>query len=242
MRRTAARAVKLVWLLGVPSWRRALRAGVAAAVEHAPMLREGAWRTVVDVGANRGQFALAARAVLPGARIFSLEPMEEAQAVWRGLFAEDAAATLIPVAAAAEAGEARFFLSRSPDCSSLLPIGEGQVRRFPGTGAAGCRHVQAARLDGVLAMADLVPPVLLKIDVQGAEREVLEGAGDLLSAIRDVWVEASFEALYDGQALAGEVAGWLGARGFRLTAVRNPVTVSGGVVQADLCFRREGGA
>ena len=206
------------------------------------MLRDGGWRTVVDVGANRGQFALAARAALPGARIFSLEPLEEAQEVWRTIFAGDADATLIPVAAAAEAGEARFHLSRSPDCSSLLPIGEGQLRRFPGTGAAGCRHVQTARLDGVLVLGELEPPVLLKIDVQGAELGVLEGTGELLPAIRDVWIEASFETLYEGQALAGEVADWLGARGFRLMAVRNPLVAGGGVVQADLCFRRAGEA
>ena len=52
-------AEKLLRLLPVPLFRKALRAGAAAAVEHMALLRSLELRTVVDVGANVGQFALA---------------------------------------------------------------------------------------------------------------------------------------------------------------------------------------
>ena len=60
------KARKLVGILAVPAWRAALRRHrVAAGVEHARVLRNlGPVRMVVDVGANRGQFALAGPAAL----------------------------------------------------------------------------------------------------------------------------------------------------------------------------------
>ena len=66
---------KLAGILVVPAWRETLqRHRVAASVEHAVVLRTlGPLRTVVDIGANRGQFALAARHVFPQARIVSFD-------------------------------------------------------------------------------------------------------------------------------------------------------------------------
>ncbi len=65
-----AKARKLAGILAVPAWRAALgRHGVAAGVEHAGVLRNlGPVRTVVDIGANRSQFALAARYCFADAR------------------------------------------------------------------------------------------------------------------------------------------------------------------------------
>lgn len=63
----------------MPVWRRALlRHRVAAGVEHAGVLRNlGAVKTVVDIGANRGQFALVARHAFPQTYIVSTEPLRE---------------------------------------------------------------------------------------------------------------------------------------------------------------------
>ena len=61
----------------------------------------------------------------------------------------------------------------------------------------------------------MTAPALLKIDVQGFELEVLRASRPLLGAFEHVYVEASFEVLYAGQALAGDVAAFLRAHGFR---------------------------
>ena len=75
-----AKARKLAGVLVVPAWRDALRRHrVAAGVEHARVLRNlGPVGTVVDIGANRGQFALAARHCFADARIVSFEPLPAA--------------------------------------------------------------------------------------------------------------------------------------------------------------------
>ena len=57
-----------------PLWLKGLSRGVAAGIEHTAVLRNLTCETVVDVGANRGQFALAARHYFPNAEIFSFEP------------------------------------------------------------------------------------------------------------------------------------------------------------------------
>ena len=75
-----AKARKLAGILRVPAWRVALLYHrVAAGVEHAVVLRSlGPLSTVVDIGANRGQFALAARHCCPQGRIVSFEPLPAA--------------------------------------------------------------------------------------------------------------------------------------------------------------------
>ena len=56
---------------------RALVKGSAAGTEHGLVLQGINSNFIVDVGANRGQFALVARKVFPKARILSFEPLAE---------------------------------------------------------------------------------------------------------------------------------------------------------------------
>jgi hypothetical protein len=99
--------------------------------------------------------------------------------------------------------------------------------------------VRTGRLDVVLGAVDLEPPVLLKIDVQGGELRVLEGASGLLSGIDTVLVECSFAELYEGQPLADAVVRFLLGHGFALHSVGSVSTDRRGrPVQADLVFER----
>lgn len=233
------RCVKLWRILPHRALRRGLMLGCAAGAEHMALLRLLQPATVVDVGANVGQFALAARHVLPQARILSFEPLERPAGVFGRVFAGDPLVRLFRVAAAAGAGPARMHVSARDDSSSLLPIGPEQVRQFPGTHAVGAEPVATARLDQLLHPHDLPGPALLKIDVQGGELETLRGAGALLAAFDHIYVEASFAALYQGQPLAGEVVEHLQAQGFVLAGTFNPVFRKDGTpVQADFLFRR----
>jgi predicted RNA methylase len=70
---------KLTRLVGVPLYRRGLRFGVAAAIEHDAVLGRIDVNTIIDVGANTGQFALVARRHFAAAQILSFEPLAEAR-------------------------------------------------------------------------------------------------------------------------------------------------------------------
>ena len=241
--RYARRLVKLLRLLACAVFRRGLRFGVGAAIEHRGVIEPMALETVVDVGANTGQFSLLVRALHPCARIIAFEPLAEAAARYRRVFARDPNATLHQSAIAPQRGLAIMHVSVSTDSSSLLPISDRQAELFPGTGEMGTVEVDAGPLDDFVAPSDLAAPALLKIDVQGFELEVLRASRTLLGLFDHIYVEASFEVLYEGQPLAGEVAAFLAEHGFAEAGRFNVSTgPAGAPVQADFMFHRAAGA
>jgi FkbM family methyltransferase len=241
MRSCVSKVIKVARILPVSVWRRALlRQGVAAGVEHVRVLRGMAGlRTVVDIGGNRGQFALAARHYFPDAKIVSFEPLPEPGAKFRSVFAEDTKATLIDAAIGPISGEALIHVSTRDDSSSMLPITATQAAIFPGTAEIGTSMVRTTRLEQHLPAAEIETPALLKLDVQGFELQALTGCETELSRFAWVYVECSFMELYAGQAFAGEVIAWLRERGFQLHGIYNTrYDRQGRAVQADFAFAR----
>ncbi len=228
---------KLVRLLGHSCYWRALAMGVAAGVEHEAVLRNLSCNTVVDVGANRGQFALVAHRCFPAAHIVCFEPLSGPAQKLRQVFAGTSAVVIHQFAIGANAGAALVHVARHDDSSSLLPITSLQTDIFPGTEECRTEPAKIQRLDAVLETADIEPPALLKVDVQGYEMQVLQGCGDLLDRFTYLYVEASFVPLYGGQALAEEVISFLRSRRFRLQGISNvSVDAAGRSVQADFLF------
>lgn len=235
----SGKIVKLLNILKVRSWRGALlHHRVAAGVEHAPVLRNlGPVRMVVDIGANRGQFALAVRHCSKKARIVSFEPLPGPAEQWRAVFASDARAEVVEAAVGQQTGEAEIHVSARDDSSSLLPIAERQDALFPGTAEVGTAKIRVFRLMDALAATEIAAPALLKLDVQGFELQTLIGCEDLLEHFSWVYVECSFVELYAGQALADDIITWLHDRGFRLDGVYNlTYDEKGRAIQGDFLF------
>lgn len=217
----------------------ALRHGVAATVEHEAVPYTADFRTVVDVGANRGQFALFAAHRFPRAALWCFEPLPSARAKLQTILRSRSNATVFDVALAAQSGEHEMHVTRHDDSSSLHAVGPRQLEEFPGTDEVSLVPVRVARLDEVLTPAQVVSPALLKLDVQGSELEVLQGAGQLLAAFDTILVECSFVELYVGQSLATEVILFLGSLGWHLCGAYNVTYGSRGLcLQADLLFER----
>ncbi|GIK78866.1 MAG: hypothetical protein BroJett022_25560 [Actinomycetes bacterium] len=238
------RARKLVRIASSPGYRRALRHGVAAAIEHERLPYRPDLRVVVDVGAHKGQFATFARERFPAAKIVCIEPLPGPREALRSVLDGDGRVRVHDVAASNRTEErVEMHVSRHDDSSSLQPIGARQIAAFPGTEESGSTLVRTVRLDELLDRAELDAPGLLKIDVQGHEYEVLEGASGILAGFEQVVVEVSFAELYEGQRLAGDVTALLHDAGFALAGVFNLRRArSGACLQADFLFERaEGG-
>ncbi|HHJ35208.1 MAG TPA: FkbM family methyltransferase [Gammaproteobacteria bacterium] len=229
---------KLTNIIKEPLFIRALFKGAAAGVEHRSVLIHlDDCNHVVDVGANRGQFALIARSCFSNARIDSFEPLIEPARIFEKVFADDSLTVLHQYAVGPDESEAIIHVSNRDDSSSLLPIGEGQVKLFPETAAKETRTVQVVPLKQVLAESEILFPALLKIDVQGYELSTLYGCSSLLHKFRYVYVECSFVELYMGQSLADEVIKFLFEHSFKLDGVYNiHYDKSGRAIQADLLF------
>ncbi len=224
---------------GSPIWFRALKSGVAAGVEHRPILDSLNCETIIDIGANRGQFALVARRCKPNASIISFEPLDQPAQVFSKIFRTDDLTKLHLAAIGPESGTCTMHVSAKDDSSSLLPISTLQNDIFPGTAEVDMTVVHMDRLDSFITAADLRNSALLKIDVQGFELDVLRGSESLLSSFDYIYCECSYQELYVGQSLAADVVGWLSSRKFEICGTYNTSFDSNGLaVQSDMLFRR----
>jgi FkbM family methyltransferase len=234
------RARKIAWALF--SSGRALRlieTQCAPAIEHIAILKPLTIDQVLDVGSNVGQFSTVLRALFPKARLQLFEPLPDALQKLRRIFDNDPLTTIFPTALSIRDGIQDLHISRRADSSSLLPIGMRQEREHKGTKEVGTTSVRVSRLDSITKPNDVCTNSLIKIDVQGTELDVLQGAGRLLERFRWVYCEVSFVELYQGQVLADQLVKYLFERGFALSAVSN---VSYGrsrePIQADFLFCR----
>lgn len=214
---------------------------VLAGAEHRKVLADDL-RTVVDIGANRGQFALATRRWAPKAQIISFEPLNAPAAIFRRVFSGDDHVVLHQAAIGPESVRREMHISARDDSSSLLPISSLQTTVFPGTEQVAVTEVRMAPLDEFISLSDLQAPAMLKLDVQGFEFDALTGCESLLKHFDWVYCECSFVELYSGQKLAWEIIDWLSARGFCLMGMFNPAyDHCGQAVQADFLFSRKNG-
>ena len=229
---------RVVSAVGTRAGLSALRHGVVSTLEPQPMLLRLRPSIVVDVGANRGQFALDVTKAVPRARIVAFEPLANEAAVFRKLFSTFHNVELHQRALGAAPGKAQLHVAGAADSSSLLRIGDLQEKLFPGTAEVEVVDVDVETLDHALAEVDLSGASLLKIDVQGYELEVLRGGPLSLSQFRWVYVELSFVELYKGQPLAHDGIAFLAAASFVLVDTGIPSRVEGRTIQQDFLFER----
>jgi FkbM family methyltransferase len=129
-----------------------------------------------------------------------------------------------PIALAASSGQATLYLTADPQSASLYPPDEEAVRRHPELWRhepRGTTTVPTTTLDEWARRGPQDPIDVLKVDVQGAELDVLKGAERSLASVRVLELEVEFEALYVGQPLFGDVDDFLRQRGLVLWRLRD---------------------
>jgi FkbM family methyltransferase len=236
------KARKLGRLLAVPAYRGPLFAcHVAATVEHDGQPFAESYATVIDVGSNRGQFAVFARHRWPNARVLCFEPLPGPREVLTRVADELGNVQVFPYALGDEGGERRMHVARSDDSSSFLAVTQRQIEAFPDTREVERQVVEVRRLENLITAEEVSHPILMKIDVQGAELDVLRGALELLGAVRDILVECSLVELYAGQPLLDDTVLFAREQGFRLIGLSAPSRASDGTpLQCDVLFSRAG--
>lgn len=216
-----------------------LRHRVSAAVEHLDAIRFCSPATLIDVGANKGQFAMAVRGLFPNAVIYAFEPLPKPASRFEKVFGSDPITHLHRIAIGGAKDNRTFYVTDREDSSSLLKPGNGQLEAF-GISAKEEIEVVVKPLDSVIRLESVPRPILLKIDVQGSELDVLKGIA-VLEAVDFIYVELSFVELYEGQALFEDAHAYMTARGFTLRGMFNQAyTEAFGPTQADCLFVRKG--
>jgi len=126
-----------------------------------------------------------------------------------------------PLALGGQRGRRRLHVTRSPACSSLLAPNLALLERFRQCGAlfqvVGQRDVETVTLDEHLVVEEIEQVDVLKLDTQGSELEILEGADETVRrSVLAVQVEVEFAPMYQGQPLFSAIDDHLRARGFQL--------------------------
>lgn len=155
---------------------------------------------VLDVGANRGQFALDVLSV-QSSRIFCFEPLPSAFAQLESLSHIHAEIVPVQMAVANISGQAQFHVSEEDVGSSLLRPVENQSSRWLAPSSSGPISIECIRLDEWISSNNISQIELLKSDAQGFDRRVLESAGSFLNPehIGAILVELNFHSFYKGQ-------------------------------------------
>lgn len=199
--------------------------------------------TVIDVGSYIGAFAFAMQIMQTGVHLYAFEPLEENLKQLKLNLKPFSNCQVFPVALGDYPGEVEFWRSEFPASSSVLPMGDLHKTVFPHTACQTKKMVRMARLDDYLPQMVFEGRVLLKLDVQGFEKQVLQGAVETLKRVDYVLVEVSYQPLYQGQALFGDIYEFLQVQGFQYAGNFSALTspLDGTILQSDALFVRKGG-
>lgn len=208
------------------------------------LLSRAGFGLVLDVGANQGQFVSKIRELGYNGPIASFEPMQEAFRRLNAMAEQDNKLAVFNTALGASNEAREIFISGNSASSSFLPIEDMTVRAEPLTSVVGKETVQIQRLDEVAetVFALRTPgPVLLKMDTQGFERDVLEGAPATLADIDYILAECSLVPVYQGEPLVEDQIAWLRRRNFVpiSMALGWSDQTTGQTYQADILFKQQ---
>lgn len=206
------------------------------------MLAAASVETVLDVGANRGQYAALLRAAGFTGTIHSFEPLVDAYSSLAARAARDADWHVHHFALGSAPTRTDINVSANSYSSSLLPMTPSHLAAAPGSEVVGTEEVEVRTLDALVSELDLdAYRTLLKIDTQGYEAEVLAGAGSLLGKVAAIQLELSLVTLYEGQPLFDELRERMTELGLELVLLEPGIAdAQGRMLQCDGVFLRRG--
>jgi FkbM family methyltransferase len=196
---------------------------------------------LIDVGANKGQYALSQRTSGYKGEIISFEPLSDAHAKLLELARNDPNWMIADRMAVGDRfGEIEINLAANSASSSVLPMLPAHLAAAPHSRYMAKEIVPLRRLDDVLESKAGGRRIFLKLDVQGFESRVLAGADHILAKALALQLEMSLLPLYQGEILLPEMCQLLRAKGFELwdlhPGLRDQAT--GRLLQADAVFTR----
>lgn len=185
-------------------------------------------RTVVDVGVADGTPEL--YATFPEASHLLVEPLREFEPVLQALCRTYRAEYVLAAAGAA------------PGTAALTVGDDLQVTSLMERGGSACRTVPLVTLDGLCR--DRPAPFVVKVDVQGAELEVMRGAVSVLARTELVVLEASLFRFYEGGPDFHALVDFMKQRGFVVYDIAGARCrpLDHALAQVDLLFAPEDGA
>ncbi len=197
---------------------------------------------VFDIGANTGQFASELRSIGFGGRIVSFEPLPDAyQKIVENAAQDELWDVHVQGAIGDVDGEIEINIAGNSVSSSVLPMLELHSDNAKGSAYTGKVKVPVSRLDTITEQyLSGSEKYFIKIDTQGFEWQVLDGAPEAIANAQGILCELSLVHLYEGQRLWMDMIERLNSEGFTLWAIQKGFTSphDGRTLQIDAIFFR----
>jgi FkbM family methyltransferase len=231
---------KLLWRIGYDVSR--LDPSRSSVARMRQLFKSYAIDVVLDVGANTGGFARELRGDIGfSGKIISFEPMRSAFQALRDAAKRDEQWVAINCGLGHEIATMEINVAGNSESSSLRDMLPAHLGAAPSSAYVSKEMIQIKTLDSMIDdLCSTRDRVYLKIDTQGYEREVLEGARASLARIDTVQLEMSLVPLYAGGPLFEEMHALMSDKGFRLVTI-DPFfsdESSGELLQVDGIYRR----
>jgi FkbM family methyltransferase len=156
-------------------------------------------KCVVDVGAHVGTWSEAVLELIRPQRLIAVEPTPDSFKALRHRIGSNPAVELVQAAVGASSGEASFRVMSDPLFNSFHPVQDDLASFYPHVEQTQTIQVQLVTLDELLGREEEV--TVLKVDVQGGESAVLDGANEVLQRTSAVMLEVNFVSHYKGDTL-----------------------------------------
>jgi FkbM family methyltransferase len=177
-------------------------------------------RTVLDVGANTGQYSQGLRKAGYKGRIISFEPASQAYHDLKMRALRDKDWQTFNFALGESDGFSSIHISRHSPSSSILPMTSLHLDASPGSEYTNDERIEVKALDNIYSSLGIRDEnVFLKIDTQGYEKKVLNGALVSLSSIRGIQLELSANELYEGEEIYYSICRFVEEKNFRLVRI-----------------------
>lgn len=198
-------------------------------------------KTVIDIGANVGQFCVAAAKLFPGVWVHSFEPLPKCLVKLRRNTVKLSNVVVHPVALGEKKCELLIYVNDFSHSSSFLPLSRRHRTAFPKAREREKLKVKVSTLDQICEHIQLMSPVMVKLDVQGYESYVIRGGSQTLRLVEYVIVETSFTPMYEGETLFFDLIKLMDEYGFLFL---RPVgwlsdPMNGEILQMDALFSRK---
>jgi FkbM family methyltransferase len=183
-------------------------------------LNMNAIQTVLDVGANAGQYSQGLRKAGYKGRIISFEPASLPYQDLVKRASHDKNWQTFSYALGEADGYSSIHISRHSPSSSILPMTSLHLDASPGSEYLGEERIEVKTLDSIYNSLGIAGEnVFLKVDTQGYEKKVLMGASESLSSIKGIQLELSAHELYEGEEIYFSICRFAEERNFRLVRI-----------------------
>lgn len=177
---------------------------------------------IFDVGANIGQYVTAAREFGFKGNIVSFEPLSEAFKLLKENSKKDKRWQINNFAIGDKNGNSIINISSNLSSSSIKDMLVSHESAAPNSKYIGTEEIIIKTLDSCykdyIEEGDII---YLKIDTQGFEKNVLDGAAEFLEKVVLIQLEMSVNPLYDAELSMNETISYLKSNNFELVGLEN---------------------